>query len=212
MEVRNVVFNNQQVGADFSGTFNNVLKDEVTLANGSMGGNLMVTQGANESADLSGQVTFNNLIIAGKQQSGRVDLTGKLNDFGLLSPENMTGNVRMSFSDFRSGDYTLQSGYADLNLQSSNRTLVQTALQTPEGPVNLDIQVDTTENGAVLNTTEPGMASPYQITISGVTMNQDVCPNYPVSGTISFDKQSTGTTGVVTFTDVCDGSYIYREQ
>ena len=211
VQVKNIVFNNQQVGADFSGTFNNVLKDGVTLANGSMGGNLMITQGANESATLSGQVNFNNLIIAGKQQSGRVDLSGKLNDFG-LSPEKMTGNVRMSFSDFISGEYTLQSGYADLILQSSNRAIVQTALQTPEGTVNLDIQVDTTESGAVLNTTKPGTAGPYQVSISNVTMDQDACPNYPVSGTMSFTKQTTGTTGVVTFTGACDGSYVYKEQ
>ena len=212
VKVKDIVFTNQQVGADFSGIFNNILKDGKILANGSMGGNLLITQGSGDSATLSGQCTFNDLTIAGRRQSGRVDLSGKLYDFGLLSPEKITGNVRMSFSDFISGDYTLQNGYVDLILQSSNRALVQTALQSGEGPVNLDIQVDTTDSGTTLNTIKAGTAGPYQISINNVTMDQSVCPNYPIGGKILFTKQSTGTTGVVTFTEACDGSYVYKEQ
>jgi hypothetical protein len=48
--------------------------------------------------------------------------------------------------------------------------------------------------------------------MSNVTLDQNICANYPAGGTISFTKSSTGTTGVVTFTSACDGSYGYSEQ
>ncbi len=69
-----------------------------------------------------------------------------------------------------------------------------------------------TQNGAVLNTTAPGAAGPYTVAMSNVTLDQNICANYPAGGTISFTKNSTGTTGVVTFTSACDGSYGYSEQ
>jgi hypothetical protein len=65
---------------------------------------------------------------------------------------------------------------------------------------------------AVINTTAPGTAGPYTVSIANVTMNQSTCANYPTGGTVSFTSHSTGKTGVVTFTGACDGTYRYTEQ
>ena len=110
----------------------------------------------------------------------------------------------------RPGEQTAK--YIDIVMTQGGSANVITNLQTSQGPVNLNVLLTITQNGAVLNTTAPGTAGPYTVAISNVTLDQNICANYPAGGTISFTKSSTGTTGVVTFTSACDGSYGYSEQ
>jgi len=212
MQVKNVIFNSRNMGADFSGTFNNILKDGLPIANGLVNGNILLSQSSGGSADISGQINFDNLTISGQKQSGTIQLSGTLNNFSLTSTSGITGDVRMTFSNFTSGSYTINSGYVDLIMNQSDSANVITNLQTGEGPVNLNIQIKNNPNSVTLNSNTPGTAGPYNITISNVTLNQDACPNYPTGGTISFTKKSTGTTGIVKFNSACDGSYGYSEQ
>ncbi|HMB30420.1 MAG TPA: hypothetical protein VKN82_01210, partial [Desulfohalobiaceae bacterium] len=61
MQVKNVIFNSRNMGADFSGTFNNILKDGLPIANGLVNGNILLSQSSGGSADISGQINFDNL-------------------------------------------------------------------------------------------------------------------------------------------------------
>ena len=214
----------QGLGADFSGTFNNVMKDEAPFVNGQVSGNVLLTEGAAEKTNVSGQININNLSISGQQLSGIIDISGTLDDFdlfGLLGVLEsldlstllqMKGTIRLTFSNFTSGAYTISGGYVDIISTGDGSATVITNLQTGAGPVNLNMSLTTSATGAVINTTAPGAAGPYTLSMNNVTLDQNACANYPTGGSVSFTSGSTGKTGVVTFTGACDGSYQYSER
>jgi hypothetical protein len=210
--ISNVVFGDQGIGADFSGTFNNVMKDEAPFVNGQVSGNLLLTPSSGDKKNVSGQININNLSISGQQLSGTIQISGTLDELNLSKLLETTGTIRLTFSNFILGAYTINSGFVDIVITQSGSANVITNLQTSQGPVNLNVLLTMTQNGAVLNTTAPGAAGPYTVAINNVTLDQNICANYPTGGTISFTRNSTGTTGVVTFTSACDGSYGYSEQ
>jgi hypothetical protein len=218
--ISNLVFGSQGMGADFSGTFNNVMKDGVLFANGQLSGNVLLTENADETGDVSGQINFNNLTISGLQLSGTIQISGTLLDeleldldagLDISALLEMRANMRLTFSNFISGAYTITSGYVDMVSAGNGSATVTTNLQTVAGPVILNVLLTATPTSAVINTTSPGAAGPYTLVMNNVTLD-DSCANYPAGGTVSFTSSSTGKTGVVTFTGACDGSYRYSEQ
>ncbi|MCD6197916.1 MAG: hypothetical protein J7K15_04990 [Deltaproteobacteria bacterium] len=211
--ISNVVFGDQGIGADFSGTFNNVMKDGAPFVNGQISGNLLLTPSSGDKNNVSGQININNLSISGQQLSGTIQISGTLDELNLSKLLETTGTIRLTFSNFILGAYTINSGFVDIVIPQGGSPNVITNLQTSQGPINLNVLLTTMPNDAwVINTSAPGTAGPYTVAISNVTLDQNICANYPASGTISFTKSSTGTTGVVTFTGACDGSYGYSEQ
>ncbi|MEJ2025864.1 MAG: hypothetical protein P8Y00_12825, partial [Deltaproteobacteria bacterium] len=148
--------------------------------------------------------------ISGKSQSGTIQISGNVANMDLNSLSG-TGMVRLTFSNFISGAYAVNSGTADISLSSTGGITLVTNLQTSEGLINLSLRL--TEgmlNAQVMNTLSPGSAGQFRLNIQNVTFDDDICEKYPSSGTITFTKN--GTTGVVTFTGACDGSYLYSEQ
>ncbi|MBW1938350.1 MAG: hypothetical protein JRI67_06225, partial [Deltaproteobacteria bacterium] len=209
LEVSNVVFSAQGIGADFSGTFNNVMKDGAPFVNGQVSGNLLLGEGG----AVSGQINFNNLYISGKQLSGTIQISGTLDELNLSSLTETTGTITLTFSNFILGAYTINSGFADIVMTQGGSPSLITNLQTSQGQVNLNVLLTTMPSGVwSINTSAPGTAGPYTVAITNVTLDQNSCPNYPTAGTISFTRNSTGTIGVVTFNSACDGSYGYSEQ
>ncbi len=213
--ISNVVFGQQGLGADFSGTFSNVMKDGAAFANGQVLGNIHMTEGAGEQAIVSGQITFNNLSISGQQMSGEIEISGTMDipsELDLSNPTELMANITLKFINFSSGAYTINSGTIDIVSAGSDSITVTTNLQTGAGPVNLNMLLTGTPTGAMaINTTSPGAAGPYTLSMNNVTLD-DSCANYPAGGSVSFTSSSTGKTGVVTFTGACDGSYRYSEQ
>ena len=215
----------QGLGADFSGTFNNVMKDGAPFINGQVSGNVLLTEGVAEKTNVSGQININNLSISGQQLSGTIDISGTLEDFdlfGLLGMlENldlaklleMKGTIRLTFTNVTNGAYTINSGYVDIISSGSGSATVSTNLQTAAGPVILNMTMAASATSAVINTTAPGAAGPYTLVMNNVTLDQNACANYPTGGTITFTRNgTTSPTGAVTFTGACDGSYRYSER
>ncbi len=206
----NVKFGMEGMGADFTGTFN-VMKDGAPFVNGQVSGSILLTPGANDTSIISGQIIVSNLSVSGQQLSGTIQISGTLDELNLSSLSESRGTIRLTFANFIAGAYTVNSGYVDIVMAQRDRVDVITNLQTSEGPVILSLVLTMTEHGQVLNTSVPGTIGPYTVSISNVALDQDICPNYPIGGTISFTK-SVGPTGVVTFTGACDGSYLYSER
>ena len=215
-----VQFSATGMGADFSANFNNVTKDGAPFVNGHLSGNILMTKGAGETSNISGRINISSLSVSGQPMSGTIDIAGTVKDFDLFAFIGMrmddmlktTGNIRLTFTNFTSGAYTITGGYVDINSTRSGHATISTNLQTSQGPVTLNMTSTASATSAVINTTAPGTAGPYTVSIANVTMNQSTCANYPTGGTVSFTSHSTGRTGVVTFTGACDGTYRYTEQ
>ncbi|MCK4377941.1 MAG: hypothetical protein KAW01_01280 [Deltaproteobacteria bacterium] len=213
IELSNVKFGQEEMGADFSATFNNVMKNGAPFANGQISGGLRLTKGVGDQSIVSGQIDINNLSVSGQQLSGTIGISGTMGQLNLSEASKNTGTVRLTFTNVTNGAYSISSGYVDIISTGGDSVTVTTNLETAAGPVNLNMQLTTTANDAmVINTTAPGAAGPYTLSMNNVTLDQESCANYPTAGTISFTSSSTGKTGVVTFTGACDGSYGYSER
>ncbi|MEA2108226.1 MAG: hypothetical protein U9P07_02240 [Pseudomonadota bacterium] len=210
--ISNVVFGDQGMGADFSASFNNVMKNGAPFANGQISGKLLLAKGAGDQSNVSGQINITNLSISGQQLSGSMQISGTMDDLNLSELTENAGTIRLTFTNVTNGAYTINSGYVDIVSTGGDSVTVTTNLQTAAGPVNLNMSLTTSATGAVINTNAPGAAGPYTLSMNNVTLDQNACANYPTAGTISFTSSSTGKTGVVTFTGACNGSYGYSER
>ncbi len=205
--ISNIKFSSTGLGADFSGAFNNVTKDGAPFVNGQISGNLQMTGRADENYDLSGQIIFTNLTFNGQQLYGTIQLSGIIELLDLDALTESLGTVRLTFTNFIAGADTINSGYVEIVMAENANITILSNLQTSKGAVNLNL----TSRNSVFNTTSPGIAGPYTVVVNGVTLNKNICANFPAAGTISFTKQE-GLTGVVTFTGACDGTYHYEER
>ena len=208
--ISNVKFTDQGIGADMTITFHNIMQDGVPLANGQVSASLLLTEISDEQADISGQITFSN--FTDNKPSGTIQISGTIDGLDLSSVDAMTGTVRLTFANFILGAYTINSGDAAITINQDSSSNLTFNMQTSQGPVTLDMVSTTTQDGVTLNTSTPGTLGIYSLTISNLTLGQSSCTNYPAGGTVSFTSNSTGATGVVTFTGACDGPYGYSER
>ncbi len=216
----NIQFTSQATGADFTGTFNNVTKNGASFANGQLSGNIIMNKISDDTFNTSGKINVNNMSINGQQMSGVIDISGTTGTLDLDAFLNMnianmlktTGNITLSFTNFVSGAYTINSGTVHITNTESGQGTISTDLQTTQGPVVLNMTSTTSGTNVVVSTTSPGTAGPYTVTMDNVILDQNTCANYPTGGTISFTNTSTGKTGVVTFSGACNGTYGYSEQ
>ncbi len=216
----NIQFASDTTGADFTGTFNNVTKNGASFANGQLSGNILMTKISDDTYNTSGKINVNNMSINGQQMSGAIDISGTMGTLDLNAFLNMeianmlktTGDITLSFTNFISGAYTINSGTVHIINNESGQGTISTNLQTTQGPVVLNMTSASSGSSVIVNTTSPGTAGPYTVTMDNVILDQNTCANYPTGGTISFTNTSTGKTGVVTFSGACNGTYGYSEQ
>ncbi len=213
----NIQFTSQTLGTDFTGTFNNVTKNGNPFANGQLSGNILMSKISDDTYNTSGKINVNNMSINGQQMSGAIDISGTMGtlDLSNIDIANMiktTGDITLSFTNFVSGAYTINSGTVHITNTASGQGTITTDLQTSQGPVVLNMTSASSGNSVIINTTSPGTAGPYTVTMDNVILDQNTCANYPTGGTISFTNTSTGKTGVVTFSGACNGTYGYSEQ
>ena len=216
----NVKFSSQVTGADFSGTVNNVMKNGAPFASGKLSGQILMTKISDGLYNVSGHIDVNNLSISGQPMSGTIGISGTMGtlDFNAFMKMDLakllktTGDITLSFTNFISGAYTINSGTVHITNTQNGHGTISTDLQTSQGRVILNMTSATSATGAVINTTSPGAAGPYTLSMNNVTLDQNACANYPTGGTMSFTSNSTGKTGVVTFNGACDGSYGYGER
>ena len=221
--ISNVKFGDTGMGADFSGTFNDVTKDGDPFVTGQVSGEILIAGTAEEgNSHITGQIILTDLQLNGQQLSGTIQISGTMESTEINDDDDEFSIIlRLTFTDFISGADTIHSGYVDIDSimigpalfqPKSGSGTITTNLQTSKGLVRMGMRLAPTQSGAlILATTAPGTMGPYTVSINDVTMDLESCPNYPTEGNMSFSK-SGGATGVVTFTGACDGSYQYSER
>jgi hypothetical protein len=212
IRVSNVVFNSAGLGADITATFTNIVKDGAPFANGGFNGSVSLSQGAGDSATVSGFLTFNNFELQGMRQHGTINISGNLTNLNLSSLTENTGTVRLTFSSFTSGDYVITGGTVDITLGGTTST-ADVNLETSDGPVDIGLRLvqGNTTGSMVINSVSPGTVGPYTVSISDLRLDTERCGGNPAGGTITFTS-AAGTTADVTFDSACDGGYAYRQR
>jgi hypothetical protein len=222
--ISNVKFSNTETGADLNATFHNITRNGVQLANGGLSGTLRLSGTGEEgsSSNITGNMTFSGLTLNGKSVSGSIRIvSGTMTNTEISDDEDQTDiTMRVQFDNFVSGDYSISSGYVDIDSTTVGESTfdpragkidISTNLQSGVGPVVLDLTMNVnSSSNSTLKTKSPGTIGSYTLSIDEVVWNKKRCSNYPIGGRLIFTKE--GKTGIVTFDDSCDGSYGYSER
>ncbi len=211
LNLTDLVFSETQINVNMSLTFNNFKRDGETVASGSIAGSLTLKPGSGNTLTLDAHIQFNNVQLQGETISGKISMTAS----GLsLDLEDVTetgfGNVTITFENLVMGEEQISSGTITLTPLSATQFRVSVDLSTGRGPADMILLVDMIdEYTTVLNTSGSSAIGDMTFSMNNVTMDTQVCEAFPVSGTMTFFKG--GESGAVTFTDACDGSYLYTE-
>ncbi len=210
LEISNLVFSETQIGADFSLTFDNLERNGEEVANGSASGGFLLSP-SGKTMQLAGNIRFDNLLIGDKTIDGMVSLavsgiTLNLSEVDSTGFESMT----FTFDNLVLGKEKISSGTIAVTNPSATRIQLDADLSTGLGLIDMTMFVDRQDTDILVFSTDgASIIGDFTITMDSVTMNSTACPNYPVSGSIDFVRGDES--GVVTFTDACDGSYLFND-
>jgi hypothetical protein len=128
---------------------------------------------------------------------------------GSFASSGLSGTGNISLSGFMVPGGIRTTGTIAVTLQSASSYLFGIDV-ADSNSVNtrLDLSVQKSGSDYLLNTIAPGTVNQYAVTLSQVKMNTDVCPNYPIGGTVTFSKGEQ--TWTATFDKGCNGTYILR--
>ena len=208
LQITDVVFSDTQLGAHVTAIFTDVTKDGAPLASGEFTGSIALTSAADDSLTITGDLAFNNLTIQGRQQNGAITISGGLDGgIDLDDLSSLSGNLRLNFSRFISGDHTVNAGsFVNVAFGALGTTLTAN-LETNTGPVdvNLSVTPGATEGSTLLHTLSPGRVGPYTVSVNDLVYG-DSC-----SGSVSFADTASGQTAEVFINEECNG-YTYSER
>ena len=208
LNLTDLVFSETQINMNMSISFNDVKRDGETVASGSIAGSMQLNLG---NGNLNAHIQFNNVRLQDQTLSGKISMTVS----GLsLDLEDVTGtdfgNVTVTFENLVMGEEQISSGTITLTSLSATQLRLNADLSTGRGPVDMILLVDMIDDyTTVLNTSGTSTIGDLTFGMNNVTMDSQVCEGFPVSGTMTFAKG--GESGAATFTDACDGSYLYTE-
>ena len=211
LNLTDLVFSETAINVNMSLSFNDVKRDGETVASGSITGSLSLSPGSGNMLTLDAHIQFNNVQLQDQTISGKIGMTVS----GLsLELEDVTGtdfgNVTITFENLVMGEEQISSGTITLTPLSATQLRLNVDLSTGRGPVDMILLVDMIDDyTTVLNTSGTSTIGDLTFGMNNVTMDSQVCEEFPVSGTMTFAKG--GESGTVTFTDACDGSYLYTE-
>ena len=211
VSLSNIIFNKTNFGSDFSGTFNNVTRNGVLLADGVVDGNLLIT-GSDTDNRLSGVIDFHDLQTSSGHIRGKIDISGKNIELDIFSfSVTDYDSVTLSTSDFILGDYTINSGTITLSSLSAGSTGVDMDLSTSKGPVKMNLVITKkNDNRYIINSNGSGTLGDYSVSVENLVLDGSVCTKNPVGGQMRFSGD--GVNSVVTFHSACDGQYGYSER
>ena len=203
----NVHMGNTGMGADFSLTANHITMDGSEVLDGSSSGTLSITMSSSGSGNLSGNIVLTGLRVNGQPLQGKINIQGtNITDLS----EGLFEQITLTPQNVSYGDFTITSGSVTIQRPSAANMKVSLDLSTSEGPIDLDLNIAYSESGGyVISTPSAGTVMGYGVEVYGLNYNSSVCKDYPIGGTIGISKD--GETGVIGFTNSCDGTYTYTE-
>ncbi len=203
LEISGLVLTDTRIDADISLTFDNLKLNGELIANGSAVVDIVLTP-SGEVFKITGNVRFEDLLLIDQTIDGMLSFT--------ILDINTEGFGRMDFTfdNLAWGKGKVYSGTIAATSLSSIRTQLDVDLSTSLGLVDMSMFVDRQDSDVLVFSTDGASTfGDFTVTMDSVTMDSEVCPNYPVSGSISFVRGDE--TGVVTFTGACDGSYLFTD-
>jgi hypothetical protein len=227
LNANNIIFGESGGGANLLLTANNMAVDGVTLLNGTMGLDLEVEIDVTATATatdwiLTNEVTavaavvFNNLQSVNEILNGKVDIVANLSvteresktDWGDWE-ETVGANITVTLTDLTTSELTLSSGTITLNAKSPGATLVTMNVQTNEGPIFLEVEIQEIPGGMLVNTVGVSNIMDGVLVFDNVLWDYIQCDD-PISGTISFTYPKARY--VMTFSGNCDGAFTLRKE
>ncbi len=206
LDIQNLDLNSGN--AQFTLTFDNMSMDGTAVADGMISGSLdsdISEDGTLNSLDLI--LSFDDLLLRGDTIDGDITISaGNV----VLDLENPSAEMTLTFNGFSAGKYTVDSGTITYGQSGVGQYQVVADLETNEGPVDATfLFAESGEEVLTVNTVGEGTIAGYNVQLTDVTLDPQVCPSYPSSGTATIN--GVGKTGTITFTGACDGNYSYAE-
>jgi hypothetical protein len=224
--INDFLFGETGLGLSLALTANNLMLDGLALLNGSMSAALSMGIVSEESetathyvtrdtTTISGDLTFTELQSLDAFISGAISLSGEIltieeeskTDWDDVT-ESTEGTLTVTMDAFSTEELEISSGTATIDINMPGTTTIDADMETSDGPVDLTIVIEQSEDGSVVTVNTVGTATVfgYTMTISNMVMDENQCEDYPVSGvfTISYG----GTDYVITMAGSCDGKYI----
>jgi hypothetical protein len=226
VNISDLLFGETGIGLSLELTANNLMRDGLALLNGSLSAAFSIGIFSEESetathyvtratTTLNGDLTFTDLQSLDAFISGAVSLSGDILAIEQESKadwddvtESTEGTLTITMDAFSTDELDITSGLVTLDINMPGTTTVDADMQTSDGPVDLTLVIEQSEDGSLVTVNTDGTATVfgYTMTISNMVMDETQCEDYPVSGvfTISYD----GIDYVITMTGNCDGTYI----
>jgi hypothetical protein len=208
LDVTDLVLGETVVTADYTLAFNTLAQDGVVFANGSVNGSLDIKAADSVLTQASATMNFVDLTVQQYHISGQINLVAS----GVDLNGGSLGQVTATFKVLALGGFKIVDGTLIIASLSDNQTQIDANMTTSEGPVDITALVavsGASDEIVTVNTASPGIIGDYTVELGNIVMNSDVCPSYPIAGTITLQKGEVITR--ITFTDVCDGTYEYVE-
>jgi hypothetical protein len=224
--INDLLFSDDGLGLSLALTANNLMRDGLALLNGSLAAAFSMSVVSEESetathyvtrdtTTLSGDLTFTDLQSLDAFISGVLSLSGQLlitereskTDWNDIT-ESTEGTLTLTMDAFSTEELDITSGTVTLDINTPGTTTIDAGMETSEGPVDLTIVMEQSEDGSVVTVNTVGTATVfgYTMAISNMVMDDTQCEGYPVSGvfTIAYD----GINYIITVSGNCDGKYV----
>jgi hypothetical protein len=159
-------------------------------------------------------ISMTNLVLGGRPASGSISLEGYYQGAEYVSTTDpsdeftkYSADMTLGMTNLLTERGTIQSGSVHLLLSEDNSGSVDTALQTDQGAMNLNVDFAGSADGnrMEINTSRQGSMLGYNLTIEGLVFDSVQCPSYPIAGVVTAIFE--GATYRMTFDDSCDGNF-----
>jgi hypothetical protein len=223
--VSDFLFGETGIGLSLEMTVNNLMREGLLLLDGGLAAGISMTvlseesetethYVAKETTTLSGDLTFTDLRSLDTFISGAMGLSGEVllieqeskTDWNDVT-ESTEGELTLTMDAFSTEELEVTSGTVTLDLNMPGTTTLDAEMETSDGPVDLTLVIDQSEDGSIvtMNTDGAAVVFGYTLTVSDMVMDSNLCEDYPISGV--FTITYGGIQYTITMAGSCDGKY-----
>lgn len=223
--ISDFLFGETGIGLSIEMTVNNLMRDGLALLDGSLAASLSLNMLSEETetethyvtretTTISGDLTFTDLHSLDAFISGAMGLTGEIlltereskSDWDDVT-ESTEGELTLTMDAFSTEELEITSGLVTIDLNTPGTTTVEAAMETSDGPVDLTLIIDQSQDGSIttINTVGAATVFGYTLTVVDMVMDEGQCEDYPVSGV--FTISHGGIQYTITMAGTCDGQY-----
>mgnify|MGYP005841419361 CR=1 FL=1 len=226
VSISDLLFGQYGLGLTLELTANNLVRDGLSLLDGSLAAAFSMEVVGEESetdthyvnsdtTTLSGDLTFTDLKSLDAFISGAMSLSGEVLTIERESKtdsddltEITDGSLTLTLDQFVTEEIDITSGTVILDIVMPGTTTIDADMQTSDGPVDMTLLIEQSEDGGAVTINTDGIASifGYTMTVSNLVMDDSQCENYPISGVITISYGDIDY--VITLSDNCDGGYL----